>query len=64
MSKLLRIVKKRISYKQCITDIRTALNDITKDNLEIRIDKIPFIDEFKVRVNLNISYFKKEVSGD
>lgn len=63
MSKLFHIIQKGLSYDQCMESIWLILNDISKEKLEIRIDRIFSKPELKFYVNLNISYFKRGGKG-
>jgi len=62
LGELLQIKKKGVSYKNCIKDIELMLNDITKDYLEITIEKVFSEIDLKMYTNLTISYFQKEVN--
>lgn len=60
MSKLLHIIKRELSYKDCICAIKRILNDNSKDNLVIKIDKIYSRIGLKKSCDIVASYFKKE----
>ena len=59
MAKLFHIIKKGLSYKQCLEDIRLVLNDVRRDHFKIKIDKVFSEIDLTMRISLKISYKEK-----